>query len=109
MLSASISNPQEIAEWLGVVRKKECKIIQESVRPVELRYGFLHQEHGVVPLMDNKEGIHPAVSEVYASRRSGNSSNRGSKRGSNRGGRRRDGGKGKNRRGGKRNNKRGDK
>lgn len=50
MLSASISNPEEVAEWIAEVRRKEVEIIQVSKRPVPLRYGFLHPELGVIPL-----------------------------------------------------------
>lgn len=55
MLSASISNADEIAEWLHSVREKECKVIIESKRPVELRLGFLDPDKGVVPLFEDRE------------------------------------------------------
>jgi superfamily II RNA helicase len=65
MLSASISNSQEIASWIESVRGKPCKIVKRSERPVELRYGFLHPEHGVLPLRDEQGNVLPEVSDYY--------------------------------------------
>jgi ATP-dependent RNA helicase HelY len=67
MLSASISNPEEIAEWLLQVRGKECKIVMKKERPVELRLGFLHPEFGPLPLYDKQGRVVREVSEYYAS------------------------------------------
>ncbi len=66
MLSASISNPQEVAEWVQSVRVKEVKIIQVEKRPVELRLAFLHPDLGVVPLEDER-GLFPEVAQFYSS------------------------------------------
>lgn len=65
MLSASISNPYEIAEWLLEVRGKPCEVIVETKRPVELRYGFLHPQLGVIPLEDEKGRLLREVREFY--------------------------------------------
>lgn len=65
MLSASISNATEIAEWLLAVRGKECKIVIKKDRPVELRYGFIHPQFGVLPLEDEKGRIFPEVAKYY--------------------------------------------
>jgi ATP-dependent RNA helicase HelY len=65
MLSASISNAEEIAAWLQEVRGKPCNIIRAITRPVELRYGFLHPEHGVLPLRDDKNRVHAEVINFY--------------------------------------------
>lgn len=69
MLSASISNPQEIAQWVREIRHKEVAIISVKERPVELRYGFLHPELGVVPLEDEPGSILPEVLAYYAEAR----------------------------------------
>lgn len=50
MLSASISNAQEIVDWMYDVRERECKLIIEENRPVELRLGFLDPDKGILPL-----------------------------------------------------------
>lgn len=65
MLSASISNPEEIADWLGNVRKKEVTVIRVKERPVELRLGFLHPDHGVIPLASSPQELDPEVRRYY--------------------------------------------
>ena len=67
MLSASISNAEEIAAWIEEVRNKECRIVMKKERPVELRYGFLHPRFGVIPLSDEKGHLSPEVSHYYGS------------------------------------------
>lgn len=67
MLSASISNPEEIAEWIESVRAKSCRIVIKQHRPVELRYGFLHPDYGPIPLSDGHGGILPEVNQYYGS------------------------------------------
>ncbi|RMG44352.1 MAG: DEAD/DEAH box helicase [Candidatus Dadabacteria bacterium] len=65
MLSASISNPQEISEWLEEVRGKPCTVIIKEKRPVELRYAFLHPELGIIPLRNARGGLLKEVAEFY--------------------------------------------
>ncbi len=65
MLSASISNSREIAEWIYEIRHREVKIVQVAKRPVELRLGFLHPEYGVIPLEDHKGRVIPEVVHFY--------------------------------------------
>ena len=65
MLSASISNPGEIADWIKSVRNNDVTIIKKEGRPVELRWGFLHPENGVLPLSKNSGEIFQAVDSFY--------------------------------------------
>ena len=65
MLSASISNAQEIAEWLHEVRGRPCRVVIKKERPVELRLGFLHPDLGVLPLTDEKGAVFKEVSHFY--------------------------------------------
>ena len=65
MLSASISNSREIADWIEDVRNKPCTIITETARPVALRYGFLHPDLGVLPLRDEKGRLLKEISGYY--------------------------------------------
>ncbi len=65
MLSATISNPQEIAEWLNEVRGKECVVVTKKERPVELRLGFLHPQLGVLPLNDERGNVLGEVQRFY--------------------------------------------
>lgn len=76
MLSASISNADEIAQWIEEVRKKKVTIIRVAERPVELRLGFLHPELGVIPL-EHKGAALDEVNEFYQRPRE----RRGGKRG----------------------------
>jgi ATP-dependent RNA helicase HelY len=66
MLSASISNAEEIAAWIEEVRNKEVKIVMKKERPVELRFAFAHPRWGIIPLSDERGHIFPEVSEYYA-------------------------------------------
>ncbi len=65
MLSASISNAEEIASWIEEVRNKECRIVMKTERPVELRLAFLHPRYGVIPLSDEKGHLSPEVAHYY--------------------------------------------
>jgi ATP-dependent RNA helicase HelY len=65
MLSASISNSTEVAEWLEDVRGKPCRVVIKKERPVELRFGFLHPEFGVMPLTDERGGVFKEVVRYY--------------------------------------------
>lgn len=66
LLSASISNPEHISRWIESVRGRSSVTIRVTHRPVELRLGFLHPEHGVVPLEDERGGLFPAVEDFYS-------------------------------------------
>ncbi len=65
MLSASISNAREIADWIEEVRQRPVSIIAVKERPVELRFGFLHPELGVLPLEDDRGKVFPEVAQFY--------------------------------------------
>jgi superfamily II RNA helicase len=99
MLSASISNAQEIAAWIEDVRGKPCTIITETVRPVELRLGFIHPREGVLPLSDESGRIFRDVEYFYSSMSLDPTGRRLQREGSGRGGhthgRGRDGGEGR--------------
>lgn len=69
MLSASISNAEEISRWINEVRQKDVSIVTVAKRPVELRLGFLHDELGVVPLQNEKGDILPEVQAFYSENR----------------------------------------
>jgi len=99
MLSASISNSKEIAEWLENVRQKPCRVVIKKDRPVELRLGFLHPDLGVIPLRDQDGRILKEVVSFYGSAgldasgmrlsRRGRRGNRDDRRGKRRGRRKR--------------------
>lgn len=50
LLSASIGNPQDIADWLSSIRATPCRLVRHSKRTVPLRAGYLHPNGKLVPL-----------------------------------------------------------
>ncbi|MCS6893158.1 MAG: DEAD/DEAH box helicase [Deltaproteobacteria bacterium] len=50
LLSATIGNPVVFRDWVSEVRSKECSLILERKRPVDLRFGILHQDFGAISL-----------------------------------------------------------
>ena len=68
MLSASISNAEEIAEWIKEIRHRPLTIVRIIERPVELRLGFLHPDVGVVPL-EHEGRLLPEIAQFYSGER----------------------------------------
>lgn len=50
LLSASIGNPHDIADWLTSIRTTLCHLIKHSKRTVPLRAGYLHPDGKLTPL-----------------------------------------------------------
>ena len=65
LLSATVGNPQQIADWISAIRERECAVIQETHRPVPLYPLFLHPSgtlyplvsHGISKLKDRTEKV----------------------------------------------------
>ncbi len=56
LLSASIGNPQELAEWLTAIRPTtSCHLIRHTKRSVPLRALYLHPSGQLVPLLENRD------------------------------------------------------
>lgn len=56
LLSASIGNPQELAEWLTAIRPSTpCHLIRHSKRSVPLRGMYLHPTGQLVPLLVDRD------------------------------------------------------
>ncbi len=60
LLSATISNAEEICAWMEDIRKNPCKVVRTQARPVPLEMLFLFPDGLIVPL-DEKKGLHPKV------------------------------------------------
>ena len=56
MLSATIGNAHEIADWLSRIRNKQCIVVEETERPVDLYPLFLHPSGTVQPLLAPGKG-----------------------------------------------------
>ena len=52
LLSATIRNASQIAEWLESIRAKECIVVEETGRPVPLFPLFFHPSGRLVPFLD---------------------------------------------------------
>ena len=50
LLSASIGNPQDIANWLTSIRPTTCRLVRHGKRTVPLRAGYLHPNGKLTPL-----------------------------------------------------------
>ena len=50
LLSASIGNPHDIAEWITSIRPIPCHLVRHSTRTVPLRAGYLHPNGKLTPL-----------------------------------------------------------
>ena len=70
LLSASIGNPQDIADWLTSIRPTTCRLVRHSTRTVPLRAGYLHPNEKLTPLF-RTQGIpygHPSQLHPEAQR-----------------------------------------
>ncbi len=66
MLSATISNADQIADWLESIRHKKCIVVDEERRPVPLYSLFLHPSGELLPLAGRK-GIDRKVERYLSS------------------------------------------
>jgi superfamily II RNA helicase len=73
LLSASIGNPQDIADWLTAIRPTPCSLIRHTKRSVPLRAGYLHPNEKLTPLFrtagipyGQPHLIHPEAKRLFA-------------------------------------------
>lgn len=73
LLSASIGNPQELAEWLTSIRSTECHLIRHTKRSVPLRGLYLHPTGQLVPLLESRDiqqrkgyRFHPETKRLFS-------------------------------------------
>jgi superfamily II RNA helicase len=73
LLSASIGNPHDIAEWLTSIRVTPCRLIKHSKRTVPLRAGYLHPDGKLTPLFrtigipyGHPGHLHPETKRLFA-------------------------------------------
>lgn len=72
LLSASIGNPQDIANWLSSIRTTTCRLIRHTKRTVPLRAGYLHPNGKLVPLFKtvgiphgHPNQLHPEAKRLF--------------------------------------------
>lgn len=56
MLSATIGNARQIANWLSSIRGRKCIVIEEKKRPVPLFPLFIHPSGTLLPLLSQQSG-----------------------------------------------------
>ena len=73
LLSASIGNPQDIADWLSAIRPTPCSLIRHTKRSVPLRAGYLHPNEKLTPLFrtagipyGHPHLLHPEAKRLFA-------------------------------------------
>jgi superfamily II RNA helicase len=73
LLSASIGNPHDVADWLTSIRPTPCRLIRHHRRSVPLRAGYLHPNGKLAPLfrsIDIPKGpsalLHPETKRLFA-------------------------------------------
>jgi len=73
LLSASIGNPQDIADWLTSIRPTPCRLVRHSKRTVPLRAGYLHPNGKLTPLFKtvgipygHPNQLHPEARRLFA-------------------------------------------
>ncbi len=81
MLSATIGNADQIADWLATIRKKECIVVEETQRPVPLYPLFFHPSGTLLPLLasegsEKKTKLYKKVSTYIAAKEAHVSSER---------------------------------
>ena len=55
LLSATIGNAPQIAEWLSAIRHKECRVVETTLRPVPLYPIFLHPSGTLLPVLSTTD------------------------------------------------------
>ena len=63
LLSATIGNARQIAEWLSLIRSKKCIVVEETKRPVPLFPLFFHPSGTLLPLIT--QGEHKKSKRIY--------------------------------------------
>lgn len=67
MLSATVGNARELAEWVTWTRGVECRLVAHPQRPVPLRTAFIHPDGRLQPLFDDDHPgrLHPDIEALY--------------------------------------------
>lgn len=72
LLSASIGNPQALADWLTSIRPTLCRLVQHHQRTVPLRAGYLHPDGRLTPLFrtagipkQSRPPLHPQAKRLF--------------------------------------------
>src|SRR5205085_955721 len=65
LLSATIGNAFEFAEWISEVRGVRCGVVERpGARPVPLRAAFLYPDGQLMPLLNDAGRLHPEIARL---------------------------------------------
>ncbi len=65
LLSATIGNADQIADWLSAIRGRRCEVIRETRRPVPLYPLFLHPSGTLWPLLADNGSPGKKTAKLY--------------------------------------------
>jgi superfamily II RNA helicase len=66
LLSATIGNSHQIANWLTYIRGRKCVVVEETTRPVPLYHLFFHPSGTLYPLIEPKADKNSMYKKVKA-------------------------------------------
>jgi len=66
LLSATIGNARQIADWLEYIRGRKCTVVEETIRPVPLYNLFFHPSGTLYPLIEPKSTANSMYKKVKA-------------------------------------------
>ncbi|KPA12128.1 RNA helicase of the superfamily II [Candidatus Magnetomorum sp. HK-1] len=66
LLSATIGNAEQIANWLKYIRSRKCAVVEEMIRPVPLYHLFFHPSGTLFPLIEPKSNKNSMYKKVQA-------------------------------------------
>jgi superfamily II RNA helicase len=74
LLSATIGNDRQIADWLSSIRRRPCRVVREKKRPVPLYPIFLHPSGTLLPLLvkggdQGKRRLYKKVNDYLTSKK----------------------------------------
>ncbi|MBL8149288.1 MAG: DEAD/DEAH box helicase [Blastocatellia bacterium] len=64
MLSATVGNAEELADWVSWARSSDCRLVSHPERPVPMRTGFVTKEGKLLPLTVNGK-LHKEIHYIY--------------------------------------------
>lgn len=70
MLSATVGNAEELADWVAWARGTECQLVYNPNRPVPLRTAFVDSVGHLFPLTKSGHQLHPDIAAIYEAKRS---------------------------------------
>lgn len=73
LLSASIGNPKEVADWINLIRSAPCRLVHHRNRSVPLRAAYLDPSGKLVPFFRTRDiaqgkafTLHPDTKRLFA-------------------------------------------